>query len=178
MLPAARRVAVVGASLGGLAVATVFDQLHGFEVDVYERSDSTMKSKGSGLGFVDVNAWQQLRGARMMRRGQQAHRSQGAFYYGDLWQFLYEGLPGGTVRFGRAVGGLGEDPTRQPAIDGTAYDLVVLAGGVVWPSAARHQHPAGLRGRATWCGEGWWMLLRCQATEHSVYSKLGSTTRL
>jgi len=137
MLPAARRVAVVGASLGGLAVATAFDQLHGFEVDVYERSDSTMESKGSGLGFVDVNAWQQLRGARMMRRGQQAHRSQGAFYYGDLWQFLYEGLPGGTVRFGRAVEGLGEDPTRQPAIDGTAYDLVVLADGG-WSGLRQH----------------------------------------
>ena len=126
---AARRVAVVGASLGGLAVANVFQQLAGFEVDVFERSASTMENKGSGLGFVDVNAWQQLRRTRMIRRGQQAHRSQGAFYYGDLWQYLYDGLPGGAVRFGRTIESLGDDPTRRPTIDGTVYDLVVLADG-------------------------------------------------
>ena len=65
----------------------------------------------------------------MIRRGQQAHRSQGAFYYGDLWQYLYDGLPGGAVRFGRTIESLGDDPTRRPTIDGTVYDLVVLADG-------------------------------------------------
>ena len=72
-----------------------------------------------------------------MRRGQQAHRSQGAFYYGDLWQFLYIGLPRGAVRFGRTIKDLGEDPTRRPAIDGTAYDLVLLADGG-WSGLREH----------------------------------------
>ncbi len=133
----AQRVAVVGGSLAGLAVANVFEQLPGFEVDVFERSDSSMENKGSGLGFVDVHAWQQLRKTRMMRRGQQAHRSQGAFYYGDLWQYLYEGLPQGVVRFGRKIEGLGEDPIWRPTIDGTVYDLAVLADGG-WSALRKH----------------------------------------
>jgi hypothetical protein len=49
-----RRVAVVGASLGGLAAANVLVQL-GWKVDVYEKSLSTLESRGHGLGFVDVD---------------------------------------------------------------------------------------------------------------------------
>jgi len=72
--------------------------------------------------------WQALRGVKMLRRGRQAHRAQGAFFYGDLWQFLYDGLPSGTVTFGRAIQDLGEDVTK-PTIDGESFDLVVLADG-------------------------------------------------
>jgi hypothetical protein len=39
----------------------------------------------------------------MLRRGRQATRQQGVFYYSDLWKFLYSGLPEGAVRFGHAV---------------------------------------------------------------------------
>eukprot|EP00961_Rhodomonas_salina_P191292 2581115-Rhodomonas_salina.2 len=124
-----RRVAVVGASLGGLAAANVFAQLPGFAVDVYERAASSFEDKGSGLGFVDVGLWQELRGVRMMRRGVQASRAQGAFFYGDLWKFLYQGLPSDTVHFGQRVENLGSNPSERPVIAGKEYDLVVAADG-------------------------------------------------
>ena len=120
---------MVGASLGGLAAANVLHQL-GFTVDVFERSDSTFEAKGHGLGYVDVDLWEELRGTQMRRGGQQASRAQGAFYYGDLWKFLYEGLPRGTLRLGRSVSSLGND-TYKPRVDGEGevYDMAVIADG-------------------------------------------------
>ena len=121
------KVAVVGASLGGLAAANVLQQV-GASVKVFEKSSSGFGQRGEGIGFVDVEMWQELRGVPMMRRGRRAHRSQGAFFYGDLWQFLYSGLAAGTVDFGHTVHDLGDD-VQRPTIDGTAYDLVILADG-------------------------------------------------
>ena len=123
-----RRVAVIGASLGGLSAANVLHML-GFTVHVFERSTTTFEARGHGLGYVDVDLWQRLRGVQMRRQGQQASRAQGAFYYGDLWRFLYDGLPRGTVRLGRTITGLGDDPVAHPTIDGQAYDLAVIADG-------------------------------------------------
>lgn len=121
------KVAVIGASLGGLAVANSFHSL-GAKVHVFEKFEHEFSARGSSLGFVDVSLWEELCGARMMRRGRQASRAQGAFYYGDLWRFLYSGLPEGTVRFGRSIHDLGGDATH-PTIDGEAYDLCILADG-------------------------------------------------
>lgn len=92
---AGRTVAIVGASVGGLAAANVLHQ-YGARVTVFERAAHTFEAKGSGLGYCDTRLWEELRGARMIRRGQRAHRRQGAFYYGDLWRFLRSGLPGST----------------------------------------------------------------------------------
>jgi len=64
----------------------------------------------------------------MMRLGVPANRAQGAFFYGDLWRFLYEGLPEGMVKHGHTVESLGEDIDR-PMIDGEAFDMVVIADG-------------------------------------------------
>jgi 2-polyprenyl-6-methoxyphenol hydroxylase-like FAD-dependent oxidoreductase len=120
-------VAVVGGSLGGLAAANTFVKL-GWHVDVFERSKSTFEAKGHGLGFVDVALWQELRGVRMMRHGRQASRDQGAFYYGDLWRYLYDGLPEGTLRLGQSVDNLGDD-LGKPTICGKSYDLCIVADG-------------------------------------------------
>lgn len=133
-----RRVAVIGASLGGLSAANALVQL-GHIVHVYERAKGPMHNKGYGMGFVDVDLWERLVGRRMIRRGQRANRGQGAFYYGDLWKFLYDGLPKGTVRFGSTVNSLGsskKEAMRQPTIGKEKYDLAVLADGG-W-SALRH----------------------------------------
>jgi len=65
----------------------------------------------------------------MMRMGRRAHRSQGAYYYGDLWRFLYDGLPPDTVRFGVTVSDLGPSPTAQPTINGEGFDAVIIADG-------------------------------------------------
>jgi hypothetical protein len=42
---------------------------------------------------------------------------QGAYFYGDLWRFWYEGLPSGCVKFGHPVTDQGDDPMR-PTIAG------------------------------------------------------------
>ena len=99
-------VAIVGGSLTGLAAANVFHRL-GISVTVYEKFSQPLHDRGSSLGFVDVQLWEYLRGQRMTRMGAQAHRSQGAYYYGDLWRFLYEGLPEDCVKFNHVIHDLG-----------------------------------------------------------------------
>ena len=47
---------------------------------------------------------------------------------GDLWQFWYDELPAGTVRFNVSVDDLGTDPLR-PTIGGEVFDLAVIADG-------------------------------------------------
>ena len=121
------RVAIVGASLGGLAAANVFQQL-GAQVKVFEKYSRNFSERGGGLGFVDVDMWQELRGVPMIRRGRRASREQGAFFYGDLWKFLFAGLPEGMVSFGYEIGDLGED-AAQPTIQGEVFDLAILADG-------------------------------------------------
>ncbi len=64
----------------------------------------------------------------MMRLGSRANRQQGAYYYGDLWKFLYDGLPEGCVKFNHPVKDLGDDIMR-PTIDGKVYDAVIIADG-------------------------------------------------
>jgi hypothetical protein len=139
--PQQRRAAVIGASLGGLGAANVLSQIDNgsWMVDVYERSNSTsngttvigFQNKGSGLGYVNVPAWEAVRndGVPMIRRGRKANRGQGAFYYGDLWKYLWEGLPdNANIHYGKTIEDIGND-VNHPIIDGIPYDLVVLADG-------------------------------------------------
>jgi len=123
------QVAIVGGSFTGLACANVLLRL-GAIVTVFEKSATPFFNRGSSLGYLDVQLWEYVRGdgSQMTRRGRRAHRSQGAFYYGDLWRYLYTGLPEGTVKFGSLVSGLGEDAAR-PTIDGTTYDLAIICDG-------------------------------------------------
>ena len=85
-------VAVVGGSLTGLAVANVLHRL-GYSFTVFEKFTGPFSDRGSSLGFVDIPLWEYLTGRQMRRYNTQAHRSQGAYYYGDLWTYLYAGLP-------------------------------------------------------------------------------------
>ena len=121
------QVAVVGGSLAGLAAANVLFRL-GHTVHVFEKFATTLHDKGASLGFVDVGLWETIRGAPMMRLGRRSNRSQGAFYYGDLWKFLFDGLPEGTVRFGQTIDDLGTD-AMHPTIQGHEYDAVIIADG-------------------------------------------------
>ena len=120
-------VAIVGGSLTGLAAANVFHRL-GISVTVFEKFSRPLHDRGSSLGFVDVQLWEYLRGQRMTRMGAQAHRSQGAYYYGDLWRFLYEGLPEDCVKFNQIIHDLGVDPMK-PTINDQVFDAVIVADG-------------------------------------------------
>jgi len=129
-------IAIIGGSLTGLAAANVLIRL-GIMVKVFEKFPASFEKRGSSLGFVDVSLWESIRGGEtMMRFGRRAGRDQGAYFYGDLWQFLYQGLPEGCVRFNYTVNDLGNDPTRRPTIDGTVYDAAIVADGG-W-SSLRH----------------------------------------
>ena len=90
------RVAVVGASLGGLSVANVLHR-NGALVSVFEVSPLGFHNRGGALGSVNVKLV-----AEIPQRDQR-HLStiQGhGHFYGDLWKHLYEELPEGTVTFG------------------------------------------------------------------------------
>ncbi|KAL3908538.1 MAG: hypothetical protein SGILL_008444, partial [Bacillariaceae sp.] len=131
IIPKTGRAAVVGGSLGGLAAANALKRAGWKDVHVYERSPTPLDKKGSGLGYVNVPAWEALRDETpMLRRGRRAHRMQGSFYYGDLWKYLYQGLPEDTVRFGKAIESLKVlDDTSTVSIGEESYDLVVVSDG-------------------------------------------------
>jgi 2-polyprenyl-6-methoxyphenol hydroxylase-like FAD-dependent oxidoreductase len=122
MLPQAisnLRIAIVGASLGGLSVANVLNRL-GANVTVYESYQQGFHLRGGALGYVDVELLADIRDARELS----AIRGHGHFY-GDLWSFLYDGLPKGTVIFDanvQEIRGVGvEDRDQLP-------QLVVVLG--------------------------------------------------
>jgi len=121
------RVAIVGGSLGGLACANLLTRL-GASVSVFEKAKGTFEKRGACLGFVDVTMLESVVGAKFMRNGARASLDQGAFYYGDVWQFLYAALPSGCVKFGHTVTTLGND-VAKPTIDGTVYDVAIIADG-------------------------------------------------
>lgn len=118
-------VAIIGGSIGGLAAATAFHRL-GWKVKVFEKAAS--QGLGGSLGFCDVQLWQRVKGERMIRRGTQASRMQGAFLYNDLWRFWFSALPEGTVEWGTIVTDLGDDPAK-PTVKGETFDLAVIADG-------------------------------------------------
>jgi 2-polyprenyl-6-methoxyphenol hydroxylase-like FAD-dependent oxidoreductase len=120
------RVAVVGGSIGGLSAATALHRL-GASVTVFEAQEAGFEGRGSSMGFCDVTMWESLAGRRMVRRGRQASRAQGAWFYGDLWRFWRQGLPEGSVRLGARVTSLGD--AARPVIDGEEFDLAIVADG-------------------------------------------------
>ena len=91
------RVAVVGASIGGLCVANVLRQL-GVDVQVYELFPEGFHHRGGALGSVDVELLRRIRGDSSTSRYQ--HIRDHGHFYGDLWTFLYAGLPEESVHFG------------------------------------------------------------------------------
>lgn len=142
------RVGIIGGSIGGLAAATAFSRL-GASVVVFEKAASGFEGRGSSLGFCDVALWESLTERRMTRRGQRASRAQGAWFYGDLWNFLRQGLPEAAVRLGVHVTDLGTDPVR-PVINGECFDLVVVADGGWSELRTKYFPDAGMPQYAGW----------------------------
>lgn len=125
------RVAIVGASLGGLSAANVLHRL-GARVEVFEYFRRGFHDRGGALGAVDTGLLHQIRGTDGPGRSRSPIRSHGHFY-GDLWQYLAGGLPEGTLRFGVDVGGVIDPASETPQLDidgeRRAFDLVIGADG-------------------------------------------------
>jgi len=137
------RIAVVGASLGGLSAANVLSQL-GFDVEVYEQFARGFEKRGGALGSVDLNLLQQIRG-NDPDGADRAIKGHGHFY-GDLWDYLYQGLPSETVHFGTEVQMIADAGSDRPALvidsKATTYDIVIGADGgrsILRPYVTRQQ---------------------------------------
>eukprot|EP00978_Attheya_sp_CCMP212_P007819 scaffold18163_cov55-Attheya_sp.AAC.4 len=91
-------VAIVGASLGGLSAANVLHRL-GAKVDVFESFPAGFAKRGGALGSVDTELLREIIGGGRESAKIKSIRGHGHFY-GDLWQYLYDGLPPERVHFG------------------------------------------------------------------------------
>ena len=124
------RVAIVGASLGGLSVANVLHRL-GAQVEVFEYFPHGFHDRGGALGAVDTDLLHQIRG-NTGPRSRPLIRRHGHFY-GDLWQYLVEGLPEDTVRFGIDVEEIIDSTSATPRLDiageERGFDVVIGADG-------------------------------------------------
>ncbi|KAJ1492207.1 hypothetical protein T484DRAFT_1771703 [Baffinella frigidus] len=132
------RVAVVGASLGGLSAANMLNRL-GANVSVFDYFPAGFHTRGGGLGAVDTDLLARIR-ADDVKQGYKAIRGHGHFY-GDLWQYLYEGLPAEKVHFSRDIVGIAGAETATPRLlftgagkgdappDGEEFDLIIGADG-------------------------------------------------
>jgi 2-polyprenyl-6-methoxyphenol hydroxylase-like FAD-dependent oxidoreductase len=124
------QIAVVGASLGGLSAANVLRQL-GFDVQVYELFAKGFEKRGGALGSVDLNLLRQIRGSEH-GGADRAVKGHGHFY-GDLWEYLYQGLPKENVHFETDVQTIADAVSDRPGlvIDGkaTAFDIIIGADG-------------------------------------------------
>jgi 2-polyprenyl-6-methoxyphenol hydroxylase-like FAD-dependent oxidoreductase len=123
------RIAVVGASLGGLSVANVLRQL-GARVEVFEAYPQGFHRRGGALGAVDVALLNRIRGsAAGPARPIRGH----GHFYGDLWAYLYEGLPSESVHFGVRIDEIisadSDTPTLRLSGESRAFDLVIGADG-------------------------------------------------
>ena len=127
------RVAVVGASLGGLSVANVLHRA-GSRVSVFELYPSGFHLRGGALGSVNVDLVAAITGDQSRSRVHPPIRGHGHFY-GDLWQRFFAALPDGTVTFGTEVRGVLEPESDAPRLrlngDATSepFDLIIGADG-------------------------------------------------
>jgi len=124
------KIAVVGASLGGLSAANVLRQ-HGFDVQVYELFAKGFDKRGGALGSVDLGLLRRIRVGNP-DSANRAIKGHGHFY-GDLWDYLFQGLPPESVHFGSDVQTITDARSDRPAIvidgDATAFDVIIGADG-------------------------------------------------
>src|SRR5579875_1907562 len=176
------RVLIIGAGIGGLAAAraliadghdvTVFEQAPGLRLD---GAAVTLWSNGTGIlhelkvsldgvgAPIDVLEQRDYNGRLLVR----TDVARSAAHHGHphiclprrrLLERLAEGLPSGTISFGRACTGITQDGERVRAgfADGTTEDGDLLAGADGRGSVVRDHlwggDPAEPSGWATWQG--------------------------
>jgi 2-polyprenyl-6-methoxyphenol hydroxylase-like FAD-dependent oxidoreductase len=122
------KVAVIGCSLGGLSAANVLNRL-GFEVTVFEAFSEGFHNRGGALGSVDIQLLQTILPTGTIQKRIHNH----GHFYGDLWQYLYEGLPKSMVKFGVDIQEIVNSESLKPRlkIKGTLqeFDLIIGADG-------------------------------------------------
>jgi len=122
------KVAVIGCSIGGLSAANVLNRL-GFEVTVFEGFSEGFHNRGGALGSVDIQLLQTIlpTGTIQKRIGNHGH------FYGDLWQYLYDGLPKSSIKFGVDIQEIHNPESLKPTleIEGKLqdFDLIIGADG-------------------------------------------------
>jgi 2-polyprenyl-6-methoxyphenol hydroxylase-like FAD-dependent oxidoreductase len=122
------KVAVIGSSIGGLSAANVLNRL-GFEVTVFEAFTEGFHKRGGALGSVDIQLLQTIlpTGTIQKRIGNHGH------FYGDLWQYLYDGLPKSSIKFGVDIQEIHNPKSLKPTleIEGKLqdFDLIIGADG-------------------------------------------------
>jgi 2-polyprenyl-6-methoxyphenol hydroxylase-like FAD-dependent oxidoreductase len=147
-------IAIVGAGLGGLALARVL-HVHGIEAVVYER-EASRAARGQG-GMLDIHSGQRaLREAGLIDRFFEIARGEGQDMRllrpdgtlllqedtpddapllrpevdrADLRDLLLDSLPEGVVRWGHAFESAGDGVLRFADGGSAAYDLLVGADG-------------------------------------------------
>lgn len=142
---AARRVGIVGGSLGGLAMANALARV-GAEVVVFERGASGFETRGGGLG-LDPSSATRLLGdlpphlvlteRRVWAGGREVREptSLPVTAYGAMWRWMRAGLAGtgAALRQATLVTALEPGPDDISVIDArgerTTFDLVVAADG-------------------------------------------------
>ena len=122
------RVAVAGASLGGLSAANVLHRL-GADVQVFEAEAQGFQQRGGALGSVDGGLVHAIRPDADADTRLDGH----GHFYGALWAHLYAGLPAGTVRFGVDVQALDAAQSTAPRLKisnhALSFDLIIGADG-------------------------------------------------
>jgi 2-polyprenyl-6-methoxyphenol hydroxylase-like FAD-dependent oxidoreductase len=122
------KVAVIGSSIGGLSAANVLNRL-GFEVTVFEAFSEGFQNRGGALGSVDIQLLQTILPTRNIEKriGNHGH------FYGDLWRYLYEGLPKSSIKFGVDIQEIHNPESLKPIlkIQGKLqeFDLIIGADG-------------------------------------------------
>jgi 2-polyprenyl-6-methoxyphenol hydroxylase-like FAD-dependent oxidoreductase len=122
------KAAVIGSSIGGLSAANVLSRL-GFEVTVYEAFPEGFHSRGGALGSVDMQLLQTILPTGTIQK----HIGNHGHFYGDLWQYLYQGLPKYSVKFGVDIQEILNPESLKPTLKTEGklqeFDLIIGADG-------------------------------------------------
>lgn len=122
------KVAIIGSSLGGLSAANVLNRL-GFEVTVFEAFPKGFHNRGGALGAVDIQLLQRILPTGTIQKSIHNH----GHFYGDLWQYLYEGLPKSIVKFGVDIQEIHNSESLKPIVEIEGklqeFDLIIGADG-------------------------------------------------